>query len=101
MPLFGKKEEKAETIGEKIRSPEEKAEAERLSSLITYPDFGTIHFMKKDCPNASKCFAITSHSDKVMAHQLCAVCTMLQQLIIIRNPPLTKQPGSYEKKAKG
>jgi hypothetical protein len=65
-----------------MRSPEEKEEAARLKSLIRFPDFGTMHITKKDCPNESVCFAAGAH-DKTMAHQLCAVCTMLQQLIII------------------
>jgi hypothetical protein len=82
MSFFRKKE----TLGEKMRSPEEKAEAERLTSLIQFPEFGITHMMKKDCPNEKHCFSI-SVGDKTLAHQLCAVCSMLQQLIILQKKP--------------
>jgi hypothetical protein len=77
MKLF----KKEETLGEKLRSPEETTKAQQLAKLLEFPEFGLTHFLKKDCPNEKNCFSV-SVGDKTLAHQLCAVCSMLQQLII-------------------
>lgn len=86
--MFGKKDEKSDE-GEKPESHKasEGPFAEVLRGLITYPEFRNTHLLAWNCPNTLKCMSVMSGTDKVSAHQSCAICMMLQQLIVIQKQP--------------
>lgn len=89
MPLFGKKDEKSDE-GEKAESynVSEGPFAEVVKGLITYPEFKNTHLLAWNYPNTLKCMSVISGTDKVSAHQSCAICMMLlQQLIILQKQP--------------
>jgi len=85
----GSKEIRVLLDAKKGKEPQESSKvgegpwAEVLRKNITYPEFHRGHLLAYNCPNTMKCMAITMSVPAVSAHQTCAICMMLQQLIVL------------------